>query len=158
MRPPIWDLFLSISCTFYLKTRCAPPHLWQNSAPPFGKSWIRHCKVKCKSATSASRMNQANIPEQIIKEVTGHRSDCVRVYNKTTDKMLQDASKTISGNVEQKSNGEVMRKIVVYLSQTANVLRNQYQHVKSLQMWLRQGWKLGRRGLRTMLKRWLVRF
>ena len=43
MRPPIWDLFLSISCTFYLKTGCAPPHLWQNSAPPFGKSWIRHC-------------------------------------------------------------------------------------------------------------------
>ena len=122
-----------------------------------GKLYL-HPKVKCKSATSASRMNQANIPEQIIKEVTGHRSDCVRVYNKTTDKMLQDASKTISGNVEQKSNGEVTRKIVVYLSQNANVLRNQYQHVKSLQMWLRQGWKLGRRGLRTMLKRWLVRF
>ena len=45
MRPPIWDLFLSISCTFYLKTGCAPPHLRQNSAPPFGKSWIRHCYV-----------------------------------------------------------------------------------------------------------------
>ena len=43
MRPPIWDLFLSISCTFYLKTGCAPPHLRQNSTPPFGKSWIRHC-------------------------------------------------------------------------------------------------------------------
>ena len=42
MCPPIWDLFLSISCTFYLKTGCAPPHLWQNSAPSFGKSWIRH--------------------------------------------------------------------------------------------------------------------
>ena len=43
MRPPIWDLFLSISCTFYLKTGCVPPHLRQNSAPPFGKSWICHC-------------------------------------------------------------------------------------------------------------------
>ena len=48
MRPPIWDLFLSISCTFYPKTGCAPPHLWQNSAPPFGKSWIRHCKLMYK--------------------------------------------------------------------------------------------------------------
>ena len=47
MRPPIWDLFLSISCTFYLKTGCAPPHLRQNSAPPFGKSWIRHCWYPC---------------------------------------------------------------------------------------------------------------
>ena len=53
MRPPIWDLFLSISCTFYLKTGCAPPHLWQNSAPPFWKSWIRHwvelapCDLTC---------------------------------------------------------------------------------------------------------------
>ena len=33
--PSFWDLFLSISCTFYLKTGCAPPHLRQNSAPPF---------------------------------------------------------------------------------------------------------------------------
>ena len=45
MCPPIWDLFLSISCTFYLKTGCAPPHLWQNSAPRFGKSWIRHWQL-----------------------------------------------------------------------------------------------------------------
>ena len=31
--PSFWDLFLSIPCTFYLKTGCAPPHLWQNSTP-----------------------------------------------------------------------------------------------------------------------------
>ena len=56
MRPPIWDLFLSISCTFYLKTGCAPPHLWQNSAPPFGKSWIRHWQWLFSSHTDESRM------------------------------------------------------------------------------------------------------
>ena len=31
-------------------------------------------------ATSVSRMYHHGIPEQMIKEVTGHRSDCVRVY------------------------------------------------------------------------------
>ena len=33
-------------------------------------------------ATSASRMYEFKIPEQIIKEVAGHHSDCVRVYKK----------------------------------------------------------------------------
>ena len=47
-------------------------------------------------ATSASRMYENNVPEQIIKEVTGHRSECVRVYKRTSDQMLENASKTIS--------------------------------------------------------------
>ena len=52
-------------------------------------------------ATSASRMYQCNVPEQVIKEVTGHRSDCVRVYKCTSDQLREQASKTLVGeNIE----------------------------------------------------------
>ena len=53
-------------------------------------------------ATSASRMFNACVPEQIIKEVTGHKSDCVRVYKRTSDDIRKNASETVSGIVEQK--------------------------------------------------------
>ena len=49
-------------------------------------------------ATLASRMFQSNVPEQIIKEVTGHRSDCVRTYKRTSDDIRKDASEKISGD------------------------------------------------------------
>ena len=48
-------------------------------------------------ATSASRMYQSNVPEQISKEITGHRSDCVRTYKPTSDSIRKVASETISG-------------------------------------------------------------
>ena len=47
-------------------------------------------------ATCASRMYAKNIPEQIIKEVTGHRSDCVRTYKRTSDELREEASRTLS--------------------------------------------------------------
>ena len=48
-------------------------------------------------ATSASRMYHSGIPEQVIKEVTGHRSDCVRICKRTCDDIRQKASETIAG-------------------------------------------------------------
>ena len=48
-------------------------------------------------ATSASRMFQSNVPEQIIKEITGHRSECVRIYKRTSDDIRQNASNCIGG-------------------------------------------------------------
>ena len=48
-------------------------------------------------ATAASRMYQSDVPEQIIKEITGHRSDCVRLYKRTSDDIKLKASSTISG-------------------------------------------------------------
>ena len=48
-------------------------------------------------ATSASRMFQHNVSEQVIKEITGHKSDCVRTYKRTSTDILEDASKCISG-------------------------------------------------------------
>ena len=49
-------------------------------------------------ATSASRMFDNNVPEQVIKEITGHKSECVRVYKQTSDSMLKSASKSIAGS------------------------------------------------------------
>ena len=80
---------------------------------PFGKNKVANVvKEICKiagiegrftnhslRATSASRMYNSYVPEQVIKEVTGHRSDCVRVYKKTSDEIREEASRTISGEV-----------------------------------------------------------
>ena len=43
-----------------------------------------------------------NVPEQIIKEVTGHRSECVRTYKRTTDKLREKASRTLSVQSQKK--------------------------------------------------------
>ena len=49
-------------------------------------------------ATCASRMFQKNIPEQVIKEFTGHKSDCVRLYKGTSNQIRETASKTMSSD------------------------------------------------------------
>ena len=48
-------------------------------------------------AMSASRMYENDIPEQVIKEITGHKSDCVRTYKRTPDVIKERASSTING-------------------------------------------------------------
>ncbi len=49
-------------------------------------------------ATCATRMYQAGIDEQVIKEFTGHKSDCVRMYKETNSDLLQKANKCVSGD------------------------------------------------------------
>ena len=49
-------------------------------------------------AMSASRMYQSMVPEQVIKEITGHCSDCVRTYKGTSDEVRRVASSTFSGS------------------------------------------------------------
>ena len=46
-------------------------------------------------ATSASRMFQSEVPEKIIKEITGHKYDCVRTYKRTSDEIRQKGSNII---------------------------------------------------------------
>ena len=48
-------------------------------------------------ATSASRMFANDIPEQVIKEITGHHSEAVRTYKRTPDNIRERASSTITG-------------------------------------------------------------
>ena len=95
----------------------ALPSLWYCDQP-FGNNKVGNCvKEMCKEAgfegkftnhslhaTSASRMYQSLVPKQVIKELTGHKSDCVRTYKRTNDDIRKIASNTISG--EKVSNCE----------------------------------------------------
>ena len=98
----------------------AIPSCWYNDQPYGNNKIYSTVKELCSKAgfegkftnhslraTSASRMFQANVPEQVIKEVTGHRSDCVRSYKRTSDDIREHASRTISCGNEAKK-----RKIV----------------------------------------------
>ena len=95
---------------FYLICRKAPiPSVWFCDQP-YGVNRIRTgVKDMCKEAgfegnftnhslraACVSWMYDRNVLEQIIKEVTGHRSDCVRVYKRTSDH-LKEAASTIVG-------------------------------------------------------------
>ena len=46
-------------------------------------------------ATSATRMYQSNLPEQVIQETTGHRSLAIRSYQKTSENQKRKASEAI---------------------------------------------------------------
>ena len=48
-------------------------------------------------ASSATRMYDAGVDEQLICEVTGHRSNAVRNYKRTTTEQKQKISKVIQG-------------------------------------------------------------
>ena len=47
-------------------------------------------------ATCATRMYDNDVPKQIIKEVTGHKSECVCTYKRTSDQLRETASHTVS--------------------------------------------------------------
>ena len=47
--------------------------------------------------TAATRLFMAQVEEKIIKEITGHVSDCVRQYQKTPDALKRKASLAIYG-------------------------------------------------------------
>ena len=93
----------------YLRCRKAPtPSTWFCDQP-FGVNKIKtvvrdickeaglegHFTNHSLRATCASRMYDKNVPEQIIKETTGHRSECVRTYKRTSDQLREVASKTL---------------------------------------------------------------
>lgn len=50
-------------------------------------------------ATAASRLYQNNFDEQLISEVTGHRSNAVRAYKRTTDAQRRGISACIRSAV-----------------------------------------------------------
>ena len=104
----------SKSCgKLYLRPHQKPsPSVWYWDQP-YGKSKIgTTVKEVCKlaklqgkftnhslRASSTTRMYDSDIPEQVIKEITGHKSDCVRVYKRTSDKLLKNASSSIGGEI-----------------------------------------------------------
>ena len=54
-------------------------------------------------ATCASRMYEKRSTEQLIKEVMGHKSDCVRNYKRTSDALKEKASAKVSKIVDEPS-------------------------------------------------------
>ncbi len=48
-------------------------------------------------SSCATRMYAAGVDEQLIMETTGHRSECVRSYKKTSAELLRAAQATVSG-------------------------------------------------------------
>ena len=58
-------------------------------------------------ATSASRIFESEVPEQVIKEITGCRSDCVRLYKRTSDDIKMKASATICGSHSKETEGKM---------------------------------------------------
>ena len=49
-------------------------------------------------ASTATRLFQSGVDEQIIKEVTGHKSDAVRMYKHSNTQILREASAKIVGD------------------------------------------------------------
>ena len=102
----------STSCAkLYLRVRKNfKPNVWYCDQP-YGFNKIKSTvREVCKMAglvgkftnhslrtSCTSRMYKNKIPEQLIKEVTGHRSECVRTYKRMPDELREIASKTVSG-------------------------------------------------------------
>jgi hypothetical protein len=48
-------------------------------------------------SSCATRLYGAGVNEQIIREITGHRSNALKTYQRTSNEQLQNASKIIQG-------------------------------------------------------------
>ena len=123
------------------RMRCSPK-VWYCDQPYGVNKVSSTVKKLCKSAclqgkftshslraTSASRMYQSDVPEQVIKEVTGHKSDCVRIYKRTTDDIREKASKTLSGEINKESNMSVVN---VEAKQNSSIKSNKVTELKEL--------------------------
>ena len=64
--------------------------------------------------TSASHLYASNVPEQMIKEIIGHCSDCVRVYKRTTDEIRQHASCIIGGECNVGTASTAIENVTLY--------------------------------------------
>ena len=47
-------------------------------------------------ATCATKMYDNDVPEQLIKEIIGHKSECVHTYKRTSDHLRETVSHTLS--------------------------------------------------------------
>ena len=140
----------SKSCKkLYLRCRKYPvPSVWYCDQP-YGINKINaNVKEICKEggimcnftnhslrATCVSRMYDQNVPEQIIKQVTGHRSDCVRVNKRTGDNLKRAASGVIAGEVSSKKvklDEEVNEKGEQCVKSEANVTKSPLSYNKML--------------------------
>ncbi len=52
-------------------------------------------------STAVTRMYNQGLDKQVIKEVTGHKSDTIRTYKRTSDNLLKTASNVIGGQGDE---------------------------------------------------------
>ena len=138
----------SVCKKFYLRCKKKPtPSLWFCDQP-YGINKIKNTvKDICSQAgivgkftnhslraTCESRMYAQNIPEQLIKEVTGHRCECVRTYKRTPDALKKVASNTAhcDGGVKSIDEGGADEKVdekgILSVSQMiANVRKTKFE-------------------------------
>lgn len=64
-------------------------------------------------ATAASRLYHKGIDEQIIQELTGHRSVAVREYKRTSNELKRRVSDIISGNSSSASSSSKVSTVTV---------------------------------------------
>ena len=97
---------------FYLQCKKKPePYCWYLNRPVGANKLRDTIKELCKKAnlpgfysnhslrsTAATKMYRANIDEQLIMEITGHRSLSVRSYKRTCNAQRKVASNTIFDN------------------------------------------------------------
>ena len=100
------------SCTsFYLRPLRKPTAKCWYGDQPYGKNnigqvvkkimekahikgrWTNHSLRR----TAASRLMAAKVEEKIVKEITGHKSDCVRMYQVTPDHLKYEACLALYG-------------------------------------------------------------
>ncbi|XP_069128456.1 uncharacterized protein KIAA1958-like [Argopecten irradians] len=97
---------------FYLRPRkYTQGNVWYQDAPVGVHILQQTVKCLCEQAgfqgfytnhslraTAATRLYGAGIDEQLISEKTGHRSNAVRAYKRTSDQQQCDISNILSGN------------------------------------------------------------
>ena len=115
-----------------------------------------------------SCMYDNNVPEQIIKEVTGHRSDCVRVYKRTSDHLRQAASSTVSGEsvskkIKLEKSGENSGKVESKVRKVGNkeltysqMMRNVIKTRNKLRKKLMPRCKITAKNLVKRAKKWRI--
>lgn len=59
--------------------------------------------LHCLRASCASRLYQAGVQEQQIMEITGHVSNAVREYKRTSDEMRENCSEILNGTKKLKT-------------------------------------------------------
>ena len=106
------------NCALYLHPLNKPtPHQWY-SDQPLGLNAIYETVKRLVNtvgvsggkftnhslcATAVTRMFNGGIPEKVVKEITGHRSDAVHAYERTALNLKRKACETLQGKEQSKS-------------------------------------------------------
>ena len=99
---------LMILCSFFRSEIPTCFKSRENKLCCMGKDMMEEAQIKgfytnhSLRAATATRLFQANIPEQLIKAQTGHRSDAVRGYKRPSQAQLQDVSTVIQNKIHKR--------------------------------------------------------